>query len=316
MRVDSDMTDDYGNYSMSKGFLTGVHYAVIFKNSKDFKIWGNWAFIAPAHYYMGWHSASGESRQIKKNSGAWKWGTVNNAAYAYYNLCETYSIPTPPQDFRIWVREKGDGMVTGNAAMLRRTYGLFGFSGHSKVINFMSKSLGFVITSALMYQLLQYALPDIGISVNTSEAGTDDVYATVFHECAHASHWVKVGSYYWVQYINYIITYGAYGNGKGVNAGYCGVGEMWGNYFGNYVCSNAYFNLTSGVNFNSMEDWYNPGFMRDVDNISDVTTTEIYNCLTSSTNSITKLLSQFKTITDYDSQVDAAYNKAIYNDWP
>lgn len=314
MRVDSDMTDDSGSYSMSKGFLTNVHYAIIFKNSKDFKIWGNWAFIAPAHYYMGWHSATGLDRQIKKNSGAWKWGTVNNAVYAYYHFCQTYSIPSPPIDFRVWVREKGDGTVTGNAAMLRRTYGLFGFNGHSKVINFMSKSLGFVITSVLMYQLLQYALPDIGISVNTSEVGTDDVYATVFHECAHASHWIQVGSYYWVQYINYIITYGAYGNGTGVNAGYCGVGEMWGNYFGNYVCSNTYFNETSGVNFDASEHWYNPGFLKYVDNISDVTTTEIYDCLTSSTNTINKLVSQLKTKTNYDSEVDRFYG--YYSDWP
>ncbi len=318
MRVDSDMTDEYGNYSMSKGFLTGVHYAVIFKNSKDFKIWGNWAFIAPAHYYMGWHSSSGENRLIKQNSGAWKWGTVNNAVYAYYNLCESYSIPTPPMDFRVWVCEKGDGTIQGNAAMLRRTYGLFGFSGHSKIINFFSKSIGFVISSALSCAMVNYALPDIGISVNTSNVETSDVYRTVFHECAHSSHWVKAGSYYWVQYINYIITYGAYGNGTGVNAGYCGVGEMWGNYIGS-LFQREYFNYGTSFSwdwwyFEEEEDWYNPGFLKEVDNISDITTSEIFDCLTSSTNTISKLVTQLKTKTDYDAQIDAAYTH--YYDWP
>ena len=33
---------------------------------------------------------------------------------------------------------------------------------------------------------------------------------------------------YWSQYINYIITYGAYGDSSKKNAGFCGVGEMRG----------------------------------------------------------------------------------------
>lgn len=326
MRVDSDMTDEYGNYSMSKGFLTNVHYAVIFKNSKDFKIWGNWAFIAPAHYYMGWHSASGIDRQIRKNSGAWKWGTVNNAVYAYYNLCSVFAISKPPSDLRIWVVEKnGSHTISGNAGMLRRTWGLYGFNTNSKLNNWFNWLCGInIVTTAIGNTLVKFVAPDIGISINTGNVNTSDVYRTVFHECAHASHWAKVGSYYWVQYINYILSYGSkenpYGSGSGANAGYCGVGEMWGNYIGS-LFQRQYFNYGTSFTsdwwyFNEEEDWYNPGFLKDVDNISDVTTSEIYSCLTSTTNTISKLVKQLKTITNYDTQIDAAYNKAIYSDWP
>jgi len=141
---------------------------------------------------------------------------------------------------------------------------------------------------------------------------SDNVFGLVFHECAHASHYEQVGRYYWVQYINYIITYGSYGSGTGQNAGYCGVGEMWGNYFGNFRLSLDEFG--SSNNWLDGEDWFNPGFLRRVDNISDVTTAEIFSCLTSSTTTIDKLVSTIKTKTENVTQVENAYNS--YNDWP
>ena len=79
----------------------------------------------------------------------------------------------------------------------------------------------------------------------------------------------------------------------------CGIGEMWGNnWWGNFPK-----NL----------DWYNPGFLKNVDNIPDVTTVEIFFCLTSSTDIFDKLISQLKTKTVNDGQVDNAF--ANYTDW-
>ncbi|MDX9848255.1 MAG: hypothetical protein RBT74_14830 [Tenuifilaceae bacterium] len=322
MRVDSDITNEYGNYSISTGFLTGVHYAVIFKNSKDFKIWGNWAFIAPAHYYMGWHTSSGLDRLIKKSSGAWKWGSINNAIYAYYELCNVFSIYKPPSDLRVWVFEKGDGTTKGSASMLRRTYGFYGFNTGSIVNNLLNTINGVNISLSATLNLLKFVQPDITISVNSSNVESEDVYNTTFHECAHASHWTKVGSYFWVQYINYIITYGnsnnPYSNGLGYNAGYCGVGEMWGNYIG-ALFQRYHFSYTTPYSldwwwFDEDEDWYNPGFLKNVDNISDISTSEIFSCLSSNTNTILKLVEQLKTKTAYVEQINFAYG--LYTDWP
>ena len=145
--------------------------------------------------------------------------------------------------------------------------------------------------------------------------GTDGVFETTFHELAHASHFRKVGNGYWIKYINYIITYGAYGNGRGKNAGYAGVGEMWGNYF-SALCMDAEIPRIGGVGFylNENRDWFNPGFMEDVDNILDITTSEIFSCLTSGTNTFNRLITQLKTKTINDEQVDDAF--ASYPDWP
>ena len=262
-------TDTIGNYQMSKNFRTNVHYAVIFENSRGFKIWGNWAFTAPAHYNMGYHSNSGYSRDIYQNSGAWKWSTVNNAVYKYIDYCDDFSISKPPSNLRVWVFEKGDGTTMGSASMLRRTWGLYGFTTTSKLGNFFLKMNDVSLSVNTLALITKFAQPDLTISVNSDNVGTDDVYNTTFHECAHASHWTKVGSSYWVKYINYIITYGAYGDGTGQNAGYCGVGEMWGNYIGALFQRQEFIGhwpySTTAFNSNwswfiEDEDWYNPGF--------------------------------------------------------
>ncbi|MFW5761675.1 MAG: hypothetical protein ACOCXH_11910 [Cyclobacteriaceae bacterium] len=56
--------------------------------------------------------------------------------------------------------------------------------------------------------------------------------------------------------------------------------------------------------------------MRDVDNIGDITTAEIFSCLVSTTTSFEELIRQLKLKTVNNGQVDAAFNRPIYNDWP
>jgi len=326
VKISTDWTDEEGHYLIPATYRYDVHYMVIFENLKGFKIWGNWAFFAPATYSMGWHSKHGCDWQFQQNSVAWKWATVNNAAYQYLKHCHTYGITLPPSDLRYWVFESEDSNgASGSAAMLRRTWGLFGFNTTSQYNTFFNNITGLNMTATLLGNSIKYILPDITITVPTDTVSTTDgVYNTVFHETAHASHWQKVGSEYWVKYINYIITYGSfdnpYGNGTGLNAGYCGVGEMWGNYIGALFERHEFGYGTSFADpwawFNEQEDWYNPGFLKDVDNIPDITTSEICSCLTSSTNTINKMVNQLKTKTSYDSQVDSVYNKPDYTDWP
>ena len=101
-----------------------------------------------------------------------------------------------------------------------------------------------------------------------------------------------------------------YGGGGGHNAEYCGIGEMWGNYFA-AVCMDREF----GFNFfDEEEDWYNPGFLKDVDNISDITIAEIFSCLHRNTNTFSSLIKELKTKTKYDEEIDTAWNN--YTDWP
>ena len=155
----------------------------------------------------------------------------SSSASPLKQLENPYSLKVMQKAYLQLARTYEDSFGTGSAPMLKRTYGYYGFTTNSQVATFFLKANALTIGANVIVNLLQFVLPDITFHFNTS-IESDDLYELVFHECAHASHWSRVGSTYWVKYINYIITYRAYGNGTGQNAGYCGVGEMWGNYIG------------------------------------------------------------------------------------
>lgn len=300
-------TNSNGYYRVNRGYRNNVRYTAVFKNTRGFKIWPSILSISSARYRAGRHSKSGYNFNFYTNSVGWRWATVNNATVKYWNYCSEFGVDKPDYGLRIVANSNGFNGNSG-APMMRKTWGWAGFRSKSDLVSFLGK-ISISVPANMLWFLIRFVLPDVIINANASN-GTDGVTSVTFHELAHASHHKKVGSGYWIKYINYIITYGAYGDGHGKNSGVCGIGEMWGNYFG-YVCSKAEFGYSY---FNKGEDWYNPGFLLDVDNISDITTPEIFSCLNSSTNTFTKLISQLKTKTVNDEQVDNAF--ANYTDWP
>ena len=105
-----------------------------------------------------------------------------------------------------------------------------------------------------LWIIIRLVLPDVIIKANASQ-GTDGVYETTFHELAHASHFKKVGSGYWVKYINYIITYGAYGDGHGYNAGLCALGEAWGFHVGQFLTIQEFGNNNRILSSDAFENF-------------------------------------------------------------
>ena len=105
--------------------------------------------------------------------------------------------------------------------------------------------------SILFYNAFTYAffipyiirVPDmiLFMSQNDHDYETLSIYDVVFHELAHASHYEKVGNSYWEDYVLHIITNLGYGDdSSGDWAGYCGIGEMWGNFAGSCFCINIW----------------------------------------------------------------------------
>ena len=312
-----DWTNSKGEYEVNRGYRRDVHYTVVFKNTRGFKIWPSTISISSARYRAGKHSKSGHNITFGTGSVGWRWATVNNATVKYLDYCTQFGIGKPHADLRIVANGNSGG---GAAPMLRHTTGVLGFTSNSKFLTFLNK-MSISIPFNFVWVAFKFVLPDVIIGAN-ADHGTDGVFATTFHELGHASHHKKVGSSYWIKYINYIITYGKssnpYGDGHGKNSGVCGIGEMWGNYFSALLIRDEFGYTTPFTSnwfwFVEEEDWYNPGFLKDVDNISDVTTLEIFSCLNSSTDTFSKLITQLKTKTINDGQVDNAF--ANYTDWP
>jgi hypothetical protein len=294
VKIKSAWTDDNGNYHIDKGFRYNVHYSLIFENQTGFKIWGNWAFFAPAHYNMGCHSKNGHNRNISNNSKAWLWSTINNASLTYRQHCSALGITAPPSNLRIWnMRVNGDW--AGSAPMARH----ISLSINS-LMDFLTigypavKSKGWTVALSL-------CMPDIFILHNGDES-TREVYETVYHECGHASHYQRVGKGYWLKYIGHIVSNGGYGDGDEGWAGYAGVGEIWGNYYGS-VLGRREFGGGLWWSWDEFEDWYHPGFFMRLDDWNGFTEQELFNCLNSNVNTINRLRDEL--ISRYPAQTAA-----------
>ncbi len=224
-------TDNNGFYSVDNTYRRNVNYEVVFKNSRGFKIWPSIVSVSSGRYSGGYHSPAGHNITFLTNSKGWRFSTVNNATVNYFNYCNQFEVGTPHSNLRIVAQ---DATGSSSAPMLRRVWGLIGFTTNAQLVTFLSKANGLTIAANKIWILAKLILPDVIIKAAPSQ-GTAKVFESTFHELAHASHFRQVGSGYWIKYINYIITYGAYGDGSGMNNGVAAVGEMWGYYYGYFL---------------------------------------------------------------------------------
>ncbi|WP_233882153.1 hypothetical protein [Tenacibaculum piscium] len=243
-------TNSQGFYRVNRGYRRSVRYTVVFKNTRGFKIWPSTISISSARYRAGKHSKYGHSITFGTNSVGWRWSTVNNATVKYLDYCTQFGIGKPHSNLRIVANGKSGG---GAAPMLRRTWGAVGFRTNSDLVSFLNKSAIFLPLNKL-WLILRFVLPDVIIKANASQ-GTDGVFETTFHELAHTSHFKKVGNGYWVKYINYIITYGAYGDGTGKNAELCALGEAWGFHVGQFLTIQEFDNNNRLLSLNTFENF-------------------------------------------------------------
>ena len=270
------------SYRMASKFLLGPHYAIIFQNAKGFDIWGNWAFLAKANLDMGWHNKSGFSKSIDNSIKAWAWATINNAAVDYYNMCEKTGIPKPPKNLKIWTWRNTNASST---AMLRRVWHPIGLNSNDNWKNFFTNMSRGVMLANVLNWILKFLEPDITIGVDGENS--NDIYNSVNHELSHASHFVQVGSEFWSKYIDYIITYGAYGDGDGKNAELCGIGEMWGYSIGDLQEKEKYGReyppyIASG--------WIKRNVFYELLDKKILTKKQLYDCLTSDVRTYDTLL--------------------------
>jgi hypothetical protein len=127
--------------------------------------------------------------------------------------------------------------------------------------------------------------PDIVITYGSEEVSSEGLCELVFHEFSHASHYNKVGSGYWGNYINYIVSNNGYGNGLAKDADLCALGEMWGHHIGWQYTRFKYDSLaeitkfehdnftpvTKGSTISYMRHWIPMGLLLDLqDDTTDI----------------------------------------------
>ena len=302
-------TDQNGYYTIGKKYRTNVHYAMIFKNTKGFKIWGNWAMFAPANHNMRFQSNSGYSDDFDTYSNAWDWATINNAAYDYYNFCLQEGISLPPQNLTIWCYM--DFVKSGMAWMIPRIEHL---SLHISIYDLLQLHVG------LSLGPLRYLLPDIFVFPG-NQRSSYTLYETTLHELSHASHFSAVGTDYWNKYINYIansyLNYKSpYASENIEHSGICAVGEMWGYAMGYIYQYEKYKDGVSKEDSYPRDDnyYFHPAIIWDIYRDSYLDKGEIYRCLTPDITDVPKLRNKMTALYP-DKAVDLEFIFARYGEY-
>lgn len=287
-----------GHYYSTMRFRTHCWYHIRFENNHTLtRIYGGAKFlIGPVHRHLAWYSRYGYSCTLDPHDVAWRYASINNAVEEYFDYCNDYNILFPYY-MRVWVCGI-EGDWAGGTPLLHKR--------HSPLI------YNSLVVSILGPLFLFLDIPDMAlfISQNSSIIDTYKIYGLIFHEFSHASHYEKVGNNYWSNYVLHIILNMGYGtHAGGPFHGYCGIGEMWGNFAEAhflykhmgfqypyiYLTSSGafdysqYANLPYYLGFSPHEDWYNPGILAKIHQDSHCSITDIYNALNPNVNSLETL---------------------------
>lgn len=277
VKFDHAYTDRDGYYRMKSKFSSKLRYRLVFKNEKGFAIGLNLILVPASVSTLGTSGAEGVDMTVtaKSDERLFRRCAVNNAAYDYYSRCGAHDmdISLPPDDIRIWIF---NGLEASSAVMLHHGAIL----SNAQISSYLGK---FAV-------LVKFLLPDITLGTE-GKKDYRSIYSTTCHELAHASHFAKVGTEYWNQYIYYIvesfISSGGhtYGDGSGNRAGYCEVGEDWAYFLEAMMFKDRYGGKfpTFGTSY-----WFNPQIFRYL-NERGITVSGIFGVLNQDVTSKSKL---------------------------
>lgn len=219
VNISSAYTSSTGYYKIGHKYVCGPHYSIVYENTNDFTVWGNWACIAAAQHSLGYHSKSGHDKHINKEENEWKWAVINNAGYDYYEMCKKEGIKTPSSNLKIWCWPNAS---SSSAPMLRHLLGIqlpgYAYGLASILVKGTLTVTSAAISSAAL--LISSHLPDITIGMDyTANRNTrhevkvtpnnhyEYHYGDVWHELSHASHFQYAGEAVWGPYINKILKF-------------------------------------------------------------------------------------------------------------
>ena len=276
VKFDNAYTDRDGYYKMSKTFTSKLRYRLVFKNERGFSIGFNLILLPASVSTLGKTGPEGLNMTITKDSEQklFRRSVVNNAAYDYYARCaeDDLAISLPPADLRIWIFHN---LKMSSAVMLH----------HGALVQ------GSLIKSFIgeYSSLIEFFAPDLTLGLSDKDEYRQ-IYSTVCHELAHASHFRKVGTAFWNPYIKYIMTSYVksgepYGDGIMEDAGYCAVGEMW-----SYFLESKMYKDRYGGSFPSFGTsfWFKPQIFRYL-NERGLDCSKLFNVLDASVTSVSEL---------------------------
>lgn len=229
-------TDQNGHYRINTKFSQNPNYEIIYSNIEDFVIWNGLWIISPASASFGKGSKNGCDLLVKVGDKAWSWSVINNAGYDKAQADLVYNVPFVPTGMKIMVFPgKPSDNAWGATPMLRHIWGV-GIDSNSLALDIIS-NIAVVPVSTVLLTIFKLALPDMILHNGYMEQGYyKDLYYHVWHEYAHASHFVVAKQEYWHRYASILMSNGfSYGKKSHEHAGIIDVGESWAEAYTNYI---------------------------------------------------------------------------------
>ncbi len=329
----SSHTDNNGRYKIPHHFLVGttigLHYRNNRVNIKPINTTGSWwnytgtlisEFAVGSKFIQGWvglNDLDNKNIFIGSHRELRTWAHIMNSVFHHDNYCTNDGITKSPTSLVIyahWANNPGGA----STPML----------GHMSVIKayadpILTKMMGqnnsLLSNYPNVFNALFGLLPDITIRTASSKSFYTDFSCettqTMFHELAHASHFNKVGTAFWVNVINQELSSegcAGYGCGNWQNSSngqdkYIQVTEAWAEFLGQRYALNMYGNNARIVSaemglqtLGTLRDgehwfannWICKGIFNDLidnfssleplDNINGRTVAQLYNLLGSS----------------------------------
>jgi hypothetical protein len=270
-------TDANGCWMINHRYSGKIHVWVKWVNKAcDVKTMdGNldlWGYTFPRRAYIGkFWGPNFNDISIKfdhtSDIGSWafrNWvaSTINNSVFEFRKFITDQSIEgSLPNNLKILTTPWGD--QNDAAAPMLDKLGpfqqlLIGVSSYAilrSVCNvYYAAPYGIVLPQIAAW--MQVVGPDINFNLNNSnQVNSDDIRETAYHELAHALHFNKVGSSYWLKNMAYVILHRGYGDGTDPNAGRCSVIETWGFQVGILSAHLRYGNDNSNGGDPSFNTW-------------------------------------------------------------
>lgn len=285
LKIRTDYTDENGNYAITNDFNLSPRYELRFENKYGFKEgYGIGCLVLPATYNMQ-NSRNVEIKQEDSHKW-WSLATVNNAAYDWFKFCEDNNITKPAGDLRIWLMKVAEG-----ASTLMLHHGLFNYTNASKIMDYIaltSSNPYVLLADVALKALIQLIGPDITLCGIESVTESKEIYDTICHELAHATHFQKLGNNdmnrcaWWCNVFNYELEYisdPGYGDGSYNGSGPCGVTEMWAYAMGYYMQNSTYSLKKTVFPRDYCNYWFKPDALWDLLISGDITPKEAADCL-------------------------------------
>lgn len=308
-KIGRGVTNEEGFYKCSERFRVGPYYRLYFYRDNDWSIKHNTISLMVAkNIGLGYHNKDGYDKTFTaaRDKDDIPFCIVSTAAHDYFKWCDENNILKPPTELRIWAASFWKG---GSAPMLKRGVSAWYTGPNSDGWRYNFDYLGYANNAVSVYNTLTNWVPDITLNNKVGPKDTT-LYRTTLHELAHASHFRKVGVSYWSKYASYITscyidnTPSVYGDASRPNAGYCGIGEMWGYYIGGMLATQ---NLP-GDWYEAEWKWFRPYILKRLVENAGLTPKQIFDCMTSDVNTHEKLKQKLISRYGKDTQITSAFS--------